>query len=294
VCVAALLLPGSGASGVGATIGSCPLFPDDNPWQQDVSAEPVDPLSDAYVASIAADEQFIHPDFGSNPNFGIPYSVVPADQKPVKVKFTQYPDESDPGPYPIPKGADIEGGGDKHVLVAQEGSCKLYELFRAKRKRRGKWSAANGAVFDLRSNALRPDGWTSADAAGLPILPGLARLDEVNAGAINHALRFTVERSQRAYVDPARHHASSLTDTNLPPLGLRLRLKASYDISQFTGASRVILTALKKYGMFNADNGTAGFISGASDTGWNDEDLRQLKTVPITAFEAIRTGTIHR
>lgn len=294
MCAVALLVPGSGARAVGATIASCPLFPNDNPWQRDISAEPVDPRSDAYIASIAADESFIHPDFGSNPDYGIPITVVPENQKLVKVKFTQYPDESDPGPYPIPKNADIEGGSDRHVLVVQQGACKLYELFDAKRKKRGKWSAANGAVFDLRSNALRPDGWTSADAAGLPIAPGLVRLDEVNAGAINHALRFTVERSQRAYVDPARHFASSSTDANLPPMGLRLRLKASYDISGFTGAPRVILEALKRYGMFNADNGTAGFISGATDPGWDDDELRQLKTVPITAFEAIRTGPIHR
>jgi hypothetical protein len=292
-CAVAFVVPITAANAVGAKVGSCPLFPDDNPWQRDISGEPVDALSDAYIASIAADEPNIHPDFGSNASYGIPYEIVPADQKPVKVKFTQYADESDPGPYPIPKGARIEGGGDRHVLVVQEGACKLYELWHAKRKGK-KWTAANGAVFDLRSNALRPDGWTSADAAGLPILPGLARTDEVAAGAINHALRFTVQRSQRAYVDPARHAASSSTDPNLPPLGLRLRLKASFDISRFTGAARVILVALKKYGMFNADNGTAGYISGATDTGWNDDDLNQLKTVPITAFEAVRTGTLHK
>jgi len=294
-CVAAAIVPTGGVRAVGARIGGCPLFPDDNPWQRNISADPVDERSDAYIATIAADEPNIHPDFGSNPSYGIPYSVVPADQKPVKVKFTKYPDESDPGPYPIPKGAGIEGGGDRHVLVAQDGTCKLYELYRAVRpKRRSKaWKAEGGAVFDLRSNALRPDGWTSADAAGLPILPGLVRRDEVEAGGILHALRFTVERSQRAYVDPARHFASSSTDPNLPPLGLRLRLKASFDISAFTGASKVILQALKTYGMFNADNGTAGYISGATDTGWDDDDLNQLKTVPITAFEAVRTGPLH-
>jgi hypothetical protein len=294
-CFAAALVPTNHADAVGAKIGECPLFPDDNPWQRSVAGDPVDERSNAYIASIAADEPNIHPDFGSNPNYGIPYEVVPADQKPLKVKFTQYADESDPGPYPIPKDAGIEAGGDHHVLVAQNGSCKLYELFgavRPKRKRKG-WRADNGAVFDLRSNALRPEGWTSADAAGLPILPGLVRRDEVDAGAILHALRFTVERSQRAYVEPARHFASSSTDPNLPPMGLRLRLKASFDISGFTGASKVILQALKTYGMFNADNGTAGYVSGATDTGWNDDDLSQLKTVPITAFEAIRTGTLH-
>ncbi len=295
-CVATALVPMSDVGAVGARIGECPLFPDDNPWQRDISAEPVDALSGAYIASIGADEQFIHPDFGSNPSYGIPYTVVPADQPLVKVKFTQYPDESDPGPYPIPKDARIEGGSDHHVLAAQNGSCKLYELFRASRPKRKRkaWRASNGAVFDLRSNALRPEGWTSGDAAGLPIAPGVVRRDEVEAGAILHALRFTVERSQRAYVDPARHFASSSTDPNLPPLGLRLRLKASYDISGFTGASKVILQALKTYGMFNADNGTAGYISGATDTGWNDADLNQLKAVPITAFEAIRTGPLRK
>jgi hypothetical protein len=275
------------------SISGCPVFPADNAWNRDISTEPVDPLSDAYIASLLQDEQFVHPDFGSNANFGIPFTVVPADQKPLKVKFTEFPEESDPGPYPIPRRAPVEGGGDRHTLSVQTGTCKLYELYHAKFKRK-KWFAGGGAVFDLKSNAQRPAGWTSADAAGLPIFPGLARRDEAAAGVIAHALRFTAERTQDGYVDPARHEASSDSDPNLPPMGLRLRLKSTFDISQFTGASKVILQALKTYGMLLADNGTAGYISGATDTGWDDDDLNQLKTVPLDAFEAVAHGPIQR
>jgi hypothetical protein len=276
----------------GASIGGCPLFPADNAWRRDVSSDLVDPRSNAYVRSIG-EGAFVHPDFGSNPDYGIPYVVVPRDQGKVRITFTEYGDESDPGPYPVPLDARIEAGSDRHVLVAQKGTCKLYELYHAERSGSG-WNAGAGAVFDLRSNRQRPAGWTSADAAGLPILPGLVRRDEIKRGAILHALRFTAPRTQAGYVDPARHLASSDTDPDLPPMGLRLRLKRSYDISAFRGASRVVLEALKTYGMILADNGSSFYVSGANDTGWDDDDLEQLKRVPGSAFEALEHGTIHR
>lgn len=277
----------------GPTIAGCPLFPADNPWRRDVTADPVDPNSDAYVRSISSGGSFLHPDFGANTQYGIPYVIVPETQRKVPIKFTDYPDESDPGPYPVPRNAPVEAGSDRHVLVAQQSVCKLFELFNAQRTRRG-WKASSGAVFDLRSNALRPDGWTSADAAGLPVLPGLVRYDEVKAGAIRHALRFTAPRTQRGYIHPATHFASSDTNPALPPMGLRLRLKASYDISGFSPDARVILVALRTHGMLVADNGGSWFISGATDSRWNDADLGQLKRVPGSAFEVVKSGPIRR
>ena len=271
----------------GATrIAGCPVFPAGNAWNRDVSHDPVDPRSDAYIAALPGN---LHPDFGSGRygDYGIPFTVVPAGQQPVPIHFTAYGDESDPGPYPVPLDARGEGGGDRHVLVVQRGSCKLYELFAAERAGSG-WNADAGAVFDLRSNHQRPAGWTSADAAGLPIFPGLAR-----PGPIHHALRFTVRRTQRAYVAPARHFASSSTDPNLPPMGLRLRLRAGYDLSGFHGQALEILRALRAYGMIVADNGSNWYISGAPDPRWADDDLDQLKRVPGTAFEVVRTGPLH-
>lgn len=279
-------------------VGGCPVLPREDPWNRDVSAEPVDPRSDAYLRAIGLDDT-LHADFGSGRygDYGIPFVVVPAEQPPVPVRFTAYGDESDPGPYPVPPDARIEGGaqstGDRHVLVVREGECRLYELYRARREGAG-WSAESGAVFDLRDPFPRPAGWTSADAAGLPILPGLARADEASAGAIRHALRFTVSRTQRAYVPPARHFASSSTDPDLPPMGLRLRLRASFDRSRFTGQARAILDALATYGMIVADNGSDWFISGTPDPRWDDDDLDQLKTVPGRAFEVVRSGTLVR
>jgi hypothetical protein len=269
---------------------SCSIVPADNPWNQDVSGLPVDPNSDSYIASIGAQTN-LHPDFGSNPSYGIPYVVVGPNQPPVPIQFTAFGSESDPGPYPVPLDAPVEAGGDRHVLTLQNGACKLYEMFDAHRTGDG-WAAGSGAVFDLRSNALRHDGWTSADAAGLPILPGLVRYDEIQSGHIDHALRFTVRHTQKGYIHPATHYASSSTDPNLPPMGLRLRLKASYDISRFTGAAHVILEALRKYGMLIADNGSDWYISGSTDSRWNDTDLNQLKSVPGSAFEAVHTGPI--
>lgn len=275
-------------------VENCQVFPDDNAWNLDISEYPVDANSDAYIASISADgDEYLHADFGEDPTYGIPYVVVDGSTPDVPITFVEYGDESDPGPYPVPEDAPVEAGNDAHVLVVDTGDCMLYELYHAEYNGEG-WDAGSGAVFDLTSNALRPEGWTSADAAGLPIFPGLVRYDEVMAGEINHALRFTVSETQRAYIHPATHWASSSEDEDLPPMGLRLRLRADYDISEFTGMSRVILEALKKYGMIVADNGTSWFISGATDARWDDEDLNQLKTVPGDAFEAVETGEIVR
>jgi len=271
----------------------CALFPSDNVWNADISSLPRHALSDAYVASIGAGVG-LHPDFGTlyngAPN-GIPYAAIPASQPGVPVTF-RYADESDPSPYPIPPDAPIEGGpkshGDRHVLLVQAGTCKLYELFAAHPRQQGRrWTAGSGATWDLGSNALRTDTFTSADAAGLPILPGLVRHDEVANGAIHHALRFTVPASQRAYLWPARHQAGSSTDPNLPPMGLRLRLKATVDISGFSATNQVILTALKRYGMFVADNGGAWFLSGAPDPRWDDADLHLLGAITGADFEAV-------
>lgn len=279
-------------------VGGCELFRSDNAWNRDISADPVDPRSEAYIAAISASGRTrLHPDFGSNPEYGIPYVVVPASQPELPIAYVEYPEESDPGPFPIPADAPVEGGpasdGDRHVLVVRQGECKLYELYHARYVGPG-WQAGSGAVWDLRVNATRPAGWTSADAAGLPILPGLARYDEVLAGEINHALRFTVWRSQRGYVAPASHAAGATDDPNYPPMGLRLRLKADYDLSGVTGQSRVILEALKRYGMIVADNGSSWFISGASDPRWDDEDLNQIKRVPASAFEVVQSGPVVR
>jgi hypothetical protein len=271
-------------------LGGCPMFPPDNPWNRDISTAPVHPRSAAYIDSIGADIT-LHADFGSNPEYGIPFVVAPEGQPPVPVEFVEYGDESDPGPYPIPPDAPVESGSDRHLLVLASGECKLYELYHARRTADG-WRAGSGAVFDLSSNALRPEGWTSADAAGLPILPGLARYDEAASGAIRHALRFTVETTFRGYIHPATHFASDEENPDFPPMGLRLRLRADYDITRFSGAARVILEALRRYGLIVADNGSNWFISGATDSRWNDEDLDQLKTVPGNAFEVVYTGEI--
>jgi hypothetical protein len=251
----------------------------------------VHPNSAAYVASINRNARFLHADFGGGGEYGIPFRVVPRTQPRVPIRITDYPDESDRGPYPVPLNAPVENGSDRHVLTLQRGTCRLFELYNARRAGAG-WMASQGSIFNLRSNRLRPEGHTSADAAGLPILPGLARYDEVRRGAIHHALRFTVQRTQRGYVHPATHFASSSRDASLPPMGLRLRLKRSYSLTRFHGQSLVVLKALKRYGMLVADNGSSWFITGASDRRWNDDDLNQLKTVPGGAFEAVHTGRI--
>jgi hypothetical protein len=281
-----------------ATIDGCPLFPIDNVWNRDISALSVDRNSANYIASIGASGH-VHADFGAGlyggGPIGIPYIVVPGNQPYVPVSFN-YADESDPGPYPIPPNAPIEGGpqssGDRHVIVIDSGTCKLYEMFASYPQSNGSWNAGSGAAWNLNSNALRPSSWTSADAAGLPILPGLVRYDEVASGVINHALRFTVSSTQRAFLWPARHYASSSTNPNLPLMGLRLRLKANVDISSFSHTNQVILTALKHYGMFVADNGSSWFISGAPDNRWNNDDLHALGAIPGSDFEVVDESSL--
>lgn len=279
-------------------VGSCAIFPPDNPWNQDISAAPLDPNSANYLKFIAdtGGNQFLHADFGGNGEYGIPYVVVGADQPLISLNITDYPEESDPGPYPIPIDAPVENGSDAHVIAVDEDNCMLYELYQAEYVA-PYWQAASAAKFDLTSNDLRPDGWTSADAAGLPIFPGLARYDEVqpeemNLAPINHALRVTFSETQKAYIHPATHYASDNTSSSAPPMGLRLRLKADYDLSGYSGQSLEILKALKKYGLIVADNGSNWYITGDQNTGWNDEDLNQLKEVPGSAFEVVKTGEI--
>jgi hypothetical protein len=276
-------------------IAGCEIFPSDNPWNLDISGYPVDPNSANYIAHMNGNSKFLHADFGSHLEWGIPYVVVSGTQPKVPMTF-DYADESDPGPYPIPPDAPIEGGvsstGDRHVLVLDKDHSRLYETYNSHYVGPG-WHCGSGAIFDLTSNKLRPDYWTSADAAGLPILPGLVRYDEaVIQKEINHAFRFTVQSTQQAFIHPATHYASSDSDANAPPMGLRVRLKANYDISRFSGAARVILVALKKYGMILADNGSDWFITGATDSRWSDDDLNQLKTVPGNAFEVVQTGPL--
>jgi hypothetical protein len=287
-------LPGEAITRHRRDLGRCRVFPPDNVWNQDVSRLPVDPRSDHYLRAMNADREFLHPDFGSDPRYGIPWIAVDGRAARVEMKF-KYDQESDPGPYPFPADAPVEGGpdadGDRHVIAIDRDRCQLYEGFNCWWNPPA-WACESGATFDLRSNRQRPTGWTSADAAGLPVFAGLVRRDEVMSGEIRHALRFTVARTQRAYVHPATHFASDLTDPNLPPLGLRVRLKASYDLSRFQGAPRVILTALKRYGMILADNGSDWFISGEANPHWNDEELAALKKVPASAFEVVRLGPV--
>jgi hypothetical protein len=273
--------------------GACQIFPANNPLNQEIAHAPVNPNSANYIESIGADVD-LHADFGSNQSYGIPYTVVGPSQPKVPIAFTEYGEESNPGPYPIPPNAPVEGAGeegDRHVLVLQEGTCKLYELYAAHRAGSG-WDAGSGAVFNLHSNKLRPEGWTSADAAGLPIFPLLARYPEVHAGQIDHALRVTVPATQRGYIHPATHFASGSSNPNLPPMGLRLRLKANFSLAGFHGQALVVLRALKRYGLIVADNGSPWYITGAPNPHWNEENLDQLKRVPGSAFEAVSTGPI--
>jgi hypothetical protein len=263
---------------------ACPVFPADNPWNKRVDSLPVAPNSSAMIAAIGLSAH-LHPDFSNGGNYGIPYNLVNGSTPRSSVAFT-WPDESDIVGYPIPASPLIEGGSDAHILMIDTSTCTLYELFAA-HKVSGKWHAGSGAVWDLRSNAVRPAGWTSADAAGLPIFPGLARYDQVATGAINHALRFTAPSTCAGYVFPARHEAGSGSCSSKPPMGLRVRLKASFNISGYTGQARIVLTALKQYGMLLADNGSAWYVTGAPSSHWDDDNLHTLNQVPGSAFEVV-------
>jgi hypothetical protein len=282
------------ALGVNASLGGKRVFPVDDAWNTDVSKMPVDASSDKWIASIGGGYAPLHPDFGARLQgkpYGIPYVVVGPDTPRTVVQF-EYADESDGGYYPIPADAPVEDSGDRHILIVERDAWKLYELYAAEKKG-GRWTAGAGAIFDLGAGTTRPLGWTSADAAGLPVFPGLVRHDEVvERKAIEHALRFTVKRTRRAFVWPARHAASRSTDTALPPLGIRLRLKAGVDVSGYPPQARVILTALKRYGMFLADNGGDLYLSGTPDARWDDGQLETLKRVRASDFEVVETGNI--
>ncbi len=290
--------------GAGASLNGAVPFPASNAWNTDISKAPVDPNSDNLIASIGLTTG-LHPDFGKGTYagalIGIPYVVVSGSQALVPIKFTQYGSQSDPGPYPVPANAPIEGykpngkpfGGDRHVLVIDKDDNRLFEMWTAYPQTNGSWKAGSGAIFDLDSNDVRPTaqpGWTSADAAGLPIFPGLVRYDEVATGTIPHALRFTVNSSREAYVPPANHWASSSTSVNLPPMGMRVRLKASFVIpSEFSAETKTILRALQKYGMMVADNGSNWFISGTPDERWNNNKLvNELREVQGSNFEVVK------
>ncbi len=282
----------------GPQVGGCTVFPPDNPWNRNVASDPLHPDSARIIAkiqSIGGDN--LHPDFGENPDYGIPFVIVPDGQSIVPITYDAYGDESDPGPFPIPLDAPVEGGaasgGDRHVLVVRSGTCELFELYRSFQSGAG-WTADSGARFDLNSNALRPLGWTSADAAGLPILPGLVRFDEVAGGVIRHAIRITFAQTRDGYILPATHAASSRTDATLPPMGMRLRLSADFNVSGLTGQARVIAVAMQEYGVIVADNGSNWFFQGAPDPGWSDDDLNQLKSISGSNFEVVDTGPVQR
>ncbi len=290
----ALVLGGSSAEALRLpSAPRCPVFPKSNVWNRRVDRLPVAANSDAVIASIGT-ATGLHADFGSGlwegKPIGIPFDVVSRSTQRSRVSF-EYSDESDHVGYPIPRRDHIEGGSDHHALLLDRSACRLYELGGLER-RGGRWHAWAGATWSLRSNRLRPAGWTSADAAGLPILPGLARYDEMRRGVIDHALRFTVSRTRRAYVYPARHYASSLTDPDLPPMGLRVRLKASFDVRPFPRQARIVLVALKRYGMLVADNGADWYITGAPNRGWSNDQLHTLGRVKGSDFEVVDTSKL--
>jgi hypothetical protein len=271
-----------------------PSLPNEAAWNQDISKVPVAPNSAATIAYINSNGgNFLHPDFGSPRAYGFPYAVVGAGQPKLPIRYTAYGDESDPGPFPVPASAPVEGGngsdGDRHVLVVDRSSCTLYELYRAFSKGQ-RWNADSGARWDLGSTALRPDSWTSADAAGLPIFPGLVRYDEVAAGHLDHAIRVTFDSTRDAWVHPASHCAGDTANPDAPSMGTRLRLKPGYGLGRFSGAAKTIATALKHYGMIVADNGSNWYFSGSSDRRWNDENLDQLKRIPGSAFQVVRSA----
>ena len=297
LCVVAAIASGHSVTGA----PKCPVFPKSNPWNQRVDKLPLVKNSAAIVRSIGAGGS-VHADFGSGLSegapIGIPYTTVSKAQRKVRVTF-DYADESDKGPYPVPRNAPIEGGrssdGDRHVIVVDRDACKLYELYAAYPVNGGSsWKAGSGAIWSLKSNKVRPKGWTSADAAGLPILPGLARFEDLRKGGIDHALRFTAIRTRKAFIFPARHFASSLTDPDLPAMGQRLRLKAGFNVNGFPKQARAVLVALKRYGMILADNGSSWFITGAPNKGWNNDDLHTLGKVKGSDFEVVDTSRLSR
>ena len=295
VCFGALTLSPSPGSAAGPpSIGGCQVFPADNVWNTRIDGLPIHPMSSAWVNSIGANTG-LKADFGSGlwqgGLIGLPYTTVPGSQAPVNISF-DYDDESDPGPYRIPPDAPLEGGGDRHVLLVDRDHCTLAEVFDATKVSDTTWTGGSGAVFDLNSNALRPATWTSADAAGLPILPGLVRYDGIAAGEINHALRFTVPRSQKSYLWPARHQAGSSTNTSLPPMGARFRLKSTVNVANYPPQVRVVLVALQRYGMFVADNGSAWYINGVPDERWDNDVLQQFRTIVGSQLEAVDESSL--
>lgn len=313
VALAAIVSAPASAGAVGPypDLGDCPVFPDppaslsprapslpnQAAWNQDISKAPVAANSAAIVAYINAQGgNFLHPDFGSPRPYGFPYAVVGARQRQLPIHYTAYGSESDPGPFPIPAGAPVEGGrssdGDRHVLAVDRSRCVLYELYRAFPEHRGgtHWNADSGARWDLRSSALRPDSWTSADAAGLPIFSGLVRYEEAAAGQVDHAIRVTFESTRNAWVHPASHCAGDTATLNAPPMGSRLRLKAGYGLGGFSGPARTIAEAFKRFGMIVADNGSNWFFGGSSDRRWDDENLNQLKRIPGSAFQVVKSA----
>jgi len=272
---------------------ACRVFPSDNVWHADVSKLPVHKRSAAWISSMGGTAKHLHPDFGPSGGsmpYGIPYIVVPSSHQKVSVSF-QYADESDAGPYPFGSDTPIEGGSDRHAIMIDKGTCTLYELYAAQYSSSGS-TAGSGAIWSLKSDKLRPATWTSADAAGLPIFAGLVRLDEVKAGVVDHAIRFTASSTDRTYLWPARHQAGAARNANLPPMGARFRLKASFSLSGFRHDTRVILSAMKRYGMIVADNGSDWYFQGTAENGWSTDMLDELKTIPASAFEAIDESSL--
>jgi len=308
---AAIGVTSAGAVGPYPDLSSCSVFPDPPPgtpanapslateaaWNQDIFKAPVARNSAATIAYINAHGgNLLHPDFGSPRAYGFPYAVIGAGQRKLPIHYTAYGDESDPGPFPVPKGAPVEGGngsdGDRHVLVVDRSTCTLYELYRAFFRGGGgaRWNADSGTRWDLRSGERRADSWTSADAAGLPIFPGLVRYDEVASGHLEHAIRVTFDSTRNAWVHPASHCAGDTSDPNAPAMGTRLRLKAGYGLGGFSGGAKVIAEAMKRYGMIVADNGSNWYFSGSSDRRWGDENLNQLKRIPGSAFQVVKSA----
>ncbi len=278
-------IPPPGASG-------CRVFPSDNVWHSDISRLPVHARSRDWLASMSASSRHLHPDFGPSGEampYGIPYIVVPSSHEKVSVEF-DYADESDAGPYPFGNDTPIEGGSDRHAIMV-DNTCTLYELYAAEYAPGGS-TAGSGAIWNLRSNKLRPAGWTSADAAGLPIFAGVVRLDEVKAGVVDHAIRVTASRTDRSYIWPARHQAGAARNANLPPMGARFRLKRGFSTSEFRSDTRVILTAMKRYGLIVADNGSDWFFQGTAENGWSAAMLDELKSIPAGAFEAVNASSL--